>query len=230
MLAVMGAMEEEIALFREAMDDVKKNQKAGLTFYQGKIDGKKIILVHCGIGKVNAAICTQILIDDYGVDNIIFTGVAGALAASLDVLDVVVSTDCIQHDLNVHAFGYEPGTVPRLNKKEFAADDALVQLALESGKNIEGFPQIIQGRILSGDEFIADKDRALNLADEFNGHCVEMEGAAVAQACYLNNIPFVIIRAMSDKADGTADVDFPKFVQKAANNSLALVREMLKNL
>ncbi|WP_350343357.1 5'-methylthioadenosine/adenosylhomocysteine nucleosidase [Proteinivorax tanatarense] len=230
MLAVMGAMEEEIALFREAMDDVDKNQKAGLTFYKGEIDNKKIILVHCGIGKVNAAICTQILIDDFGVDNIIFTGVAGALSANLNVLDVVVSTDCIQHDLNVGAFGYEAGTVPRLNKKEFAADDALVKLALKSAKNIENFPQIVSGRILSGDEFIADKQRALHLADKFSGHCVEMEGAAVAQASYLNDVSFVIIRAMSDKADGTADVDFPKFVQQAANNSLALVREMLKHL
>lgn len=177
--------------------------------------------------KVNAAVCTQILVDDFDVDKIIFTGVAGAVDPKLEVLDVVVSIDCVQHDIDVHAFGYEQGTVPRLNKKEFVADEELVKLALKSGEKIEGFPQIKAGRILSGDEFIADKERALYLAKEFNGHCVEMEGAAVAQACYLNDIPFVIIRAMSDKADGTAEHDFPKFTQKAANNSLALVKEMI---
>ena len=230
MLAIIGAMDEEVQLFKEHMSDVAIMKKAGMEFFKGNLYGKELVLVRCGIGKVNAAICTQVLVDDYSVDKIIFTGVAGGLDPRIDVGDIVISSDCVQHDFDATAFGYKPGEVPRLDKVEFEADKELMELALNSSKTIEGFPNVFTGRILSGDIFVASKEKALNLGEKFQGLCVEMEGAAVAQGCYLNDVKFVIIRSMSDKADGSAHEDFASFVHTSAQNALKLVKAMLDSM
>ncbi|SET23694.1 5'-methylthioadenosine/adenosylhomocysteine nucleosidase [Anaerobranca gottschalkii] len=230
MLGIIGAMDEEVQLFKEQMENIEIVSKAGMEFYKGILFGKELVLVRCGIGKVNAAICTQILVDHFSVDKIIFTGVAGGLHPEIEVGDIVISTDCVQHDFDATAFGYKLGEIPRLNKVEFAADQGLIQLAEESAKSIPDFPKVFKGRILSGDVFVADKEKALMLGEKLGGYCVEMEGAAVAQACYLNDIKFVIIRSMSDKADGSAHHDFATFVEYSANNALKLVKAMLERL
>lgn len=230
MLAIIGAMDEEVQLFKEHMTDVIIAKNAGMEFLKGNLYGKELVLVRCGIGKVNAALCTQILVDQFDVDKLIFTGVAGGLDSRIDVGDIVISTDCVQHDFDATAFGYKPGEIPRLGKVEFEADDELVKLALNSSKKIEGFPKVFTGRILSGDIFVASKEKALELGERFNGLCVEMEGAAVAQGCFLNGVKFVIVRSMSDKADGTAHEDFASFVHTSAENALKLVKVMLASM
>lgn len=230
MLGIIGAMDEEVQLFKENMKDVKIHRKAGMEFFEGILYGKELVLVKCGIGKVNASICTQVLVDDFAVDKVIFTGVAGGLDPRIEVGDIVISLDCIQHDFDATAFGYKLGEIPRLNKVEFEADKELMELALNSSKTIAKFPRVFTGRILSGDVFVASKEKALELGEKFQGLCVEMEGAAVAHVCYLNEIKFVIIRSMSDKADGTAHEDFSAFVHTAAENALKLVKAMLERI
>lgn len=230
MLAIIGAMDEEVQLFKEHMRDVKIHKKAGMEFFEGDLYDKELVLVKCGIGKVNAAICTQVLVDDFNVDKVIFTGVAGGLDPRIEVGDIVISSDCIQHDFDATAFGYRLGEIPRLDKVEFEADKELMELALNSSKTITAFPKVYTGRILSGDIFVASKEKALELGEKFQGLCVEMEGAAVAQGCYLNGVKFVIIRSMSDKADGTAHEDFSTFVHTSAENALKLVKAMLEKM
>lgn len=226
-IGLIGAMDEEIALLLSSMHDIHKTHKAGITFYEGAFSGRRIVLCKCGVGKVNAAVCTQILIDHYGVEAIIFTGVAGALDPSLEIGDIVISTACIQHDMDVTALGFKRGEIPFQSTSVFPADPALVSLAsLASGSVLEG--RVLTGIVLSGDQFIADPAQVSDLREHLGGACTEMEGAAVAQTCYMNKIPFVIIRSMSDKADGSAHVNFVEFTELASRQSYHIVKAMLE--
>lgn len=227
-LGVIGAMKEEIELFHEHMEQVRESTKAGITFYEGVFHGKSIVLCKSGVGKVNAAVTTQILIDTYGVEAVIFTGVAGAVDPSLNVGDIVVSTECLQHDMDVTALGFPRGTIPYEATSVFAADEGLRSAA--AGASRELFGAVKEGRVLSGDQFIASQETVQLLHEELQGACVEMEGAAVAQACSMNGIPFVIIRSMSDKADGSAHVNFAEFTVQASENSYRIVDQIIKRL
>ncbi|KZE84244.1 nucleosidase [Paenibacillus elgii] len=227
-LGVIGAMKEEIELFHEHMEQVRESAKAGITFYEGVFHGKSIVLCKSGVGKVNAAVTTQILIDTYGVEAVIFTGVAGAVDPSLNVGDIVVSTECLQHDMDVTALGFPRGTIPYEATSVFAADTGLRSAA--AGASRELFGAVKEGRVLSGDQFIASRETVQLLHKELQGACVEMEGAAVAQACSMNGIPFVIIRSMSDKADGSAHVNFAEFTVQASENSYRIVDQIVKRL
>ncbi|HHV71694.1 MAG TPA: 5'-methylthioadenosine/adenosylhomocysteine nucleosidase [Clostridia bacterium] len=225
----MGAMDEEIALLKQEIEVERIEKKAGMEFFLGSWEGKEVVLVQSGIGKVNAAICAQILIDNFKTDKIIFTGVAGALDPSLNIGDIVVSQDAGQHDFDVTELGYEIGEIPRLNCRFFQADGELVKLASEVASELENI-QVKTGRILSGDQFIASKDKASQLREKLGGHCTEMEGAAVAQVCSLNGVPFIVIRAISDRADGGAPDDFSSFLAQAAENSLLLIKGILRKI
>lgn len=231
-IGIIGAMELEVSTLKSLMEIEKTVKKASLTFYEGKLEGKDIVLVQCGIGKVNSALCAQILISEFNVDAIVNTGVAGAIHSSLDVNDIVISTDAIQHDMDATAFGYKKGQIPQMENSTFVADDRLVNAAYDSSLDQakdKDF-KIVKGRVVSGDIFISSKELKEELENDFNAYCGEMEGAAIAHACYLNNIPFVIIRAMSDKADGSANVTYDEFVIEAAENSKDIVLRMLKAL
>lgn len=230
-IGIIGAMDEEIAILKERMEIEREDHFAKMTFYKGKLEGKDVVVVRSGIGKVNAAICTQILISNFHVDGIINTGVAGALHSDLEVGDIVISSDVIEHDFDVTSFGeYKLGQIPRMDEYIFKADKRLIEAALKMGKKENVEYKIREGRIVSGDAFIACKDKKDFLWNEFEGYCTEMEGAAIGHTCYLSEVPFLIIRAMSDKADGTADVNFNEFVIKAADNSVKIVIDMLKNI
>ena len=232
MIGIIGAMEVEIELLREDLELEKMIEKAGMGFYAGQLDGEDVVLVQCGIGKVNAALCTQILIDDFGAKKIIFTGVAGAVNPKLEIGDIAISTELLQHDVDVTAFGdYNLGEIPGVGKT-FPADKELVSLAKEQGKQVADNEQIQikEGRILSGDQFISSEEDVASLCDNFGGLCTEMEGAAVAQTAYLNETPFVVIRSISDKADKKAEVCFTEFVEKAASNSYKIVTGMIAKL
>jgi adenosylhomocysteine nucleosidase len=228
-IGLIGAMVEEIQLIEERMEGLKVVEKAGIRFMEGSFCNKQVVLCKSGVGKVNAAVCTQLLIDTFEVDAILFTGVAGALDPQLNIGDVVISTDCQQHDVDVTALGFPRGTIPFHDPSVFVADPKLVEIAYEaSGVGFEG--RTIKGRVLSGDQFIASRDTVTTLHKEMQGACTEMEGAAVAQVCVMNGTPFVIIRAMSDKADGSADVNFAEFTVLAARHSCNIIEEMMKHL
>lgn len=229
MLGIIGAMDEEVIKLKEVMEDVEICSKASMDFYKGKMCGKDVVVVRSGIGKVNAGICTQILADVYGVDAVINTGIAGSLNAAIDIGDVVLSTDTLQHDMDATGFGYEPGVIPRMETSVFQADENLRNLAKAACQKVNPDIKVFEGRVVSGDQFISDKAKKQYIEENFKGFCTEMEGAAIAQAAYLNNIPFLIIRAISDKADDSATVDYPTFEAKAIENSVKLVKEMVAN-
>ena len=227
-IGIIGAMEEEIISIKEKMDIISAKNIVGVDFYMGKMNGTSIILVRSGIGKVNAAICVQALVDLYAVDYVINVGVAGALSKDLDIGDIVVSTDLVQHDMDTSAFGDPLGTIPRMAESFFPADPELQKIALTAGETIGA--KMVTGRIASGDCFVSDNARKQKIQSLFKAQCVEMEGAAIAHACYLNKIPFVVIRAISDRADDAANTSFEKFVVQAAKNSSAIVEQMIQLL
>ena len=231
-IGIIGAMDQEVRTLKSLMNIEKTVEKASLKFYEGKLEGKDIVLVQCGIGKVNSALCAQILISEFKVDAVVNTGVAGAIHSSLGVNDIVISTEAIQYDVDATAFGYSKGQIPQMDNSVFVADERLINAAYESSLEQvkgKGF-NIVKGRVATGDIFISSKELKEELENDFKAYCGEMEGGAIAHACYLNNIPFVIIRAMSDKADGTADVTYEEFVQDAAHNSKDIVLNMLKSI
>ena len=229
-IGIIGAMDEEVDILVELMDIKETVEKASLKFYKGTIEGKDIVLVRCGIGKVNAALCTQILISEFEVDAVVNTGVAGALHSDLDVYDIVISTDAIQHDFDTTVFGDKKGMIPRMDNSIFVADERLVEAAYKSSIEEVKTHKVVKGRVVSGDIFISSKELKDELVKEFDAYCGEMEGAAIAHVCSLNKTPFVVIRAMSDKADGSADITYEEFVKDAAHNSKDIVLNMLKSL
>lgn len=229
-IGIIGAMEEEVSALREKLSGVKSVQKASMDFYSGTLGGKEVVIVRSGIGKVNAGICTQILSDLYQVDAVINTGIAGSLRAEINIGDIVISTDALQHDMDATGFGYEPGVIPRMETSCFPADPELLKQAEAACREAVPEIQVFTGRVVSGDQFISDQSVKERIIRQFGGMCTEMEGAAVAQAAYLNQIPFVVIRAISDKADNSATVDYPTFERQAIAHSVALVENLLKRL
>ena len=227
MLGIIGAMDEEVSKLKEVMEDVSIASKASMDFYKGKLSGKEVVVVRSGIGKVNAGICTQILVDVYGVDAVINTGIAGSLNADIDIGDIVLSTDALQHDMDATGFGYDPGVIPRMETSTFIADEKLRSLAKECCEQVNPDIKVFEGRVVSGDQFISDKAVKDRICENFRGYCTEMEGAAIAQAAYLNKIPFLIIRAISDKADDSATEDYPTFEKKAIQHSVNLVKAIV---
>lgn len=227
MLGIIGAMDEEVSKLKEKMTDVEIKKKASMDFYMGKLMGKDVVVVRSGIGKVNAGICTQILVDEYLVDGIVNTGIAGSLNADIDIGDIVLATDTMQHDVDATGFGYELGVIPRMETSIFIADEKLRSLAKECCERVNPDIKVFCGRIVSGDQFVSDKVKKQYILENFKGYCTEMEGAAIAQAAYLNNIPFLIIRAISDKADDSATEDYPAFEAKAIEHSVKLMTELV---
>ncbi|MGG1514781.1 5'-methylthioadenosine/adenosylhomocysteine nucleosidase [Paenibacillus oryzisoli] len=228
-IALIGAMNEEIELLVAHMTDIRETVKAGITFREGRFYDKDVVVCRTGVGKVNAAVTTQILIDQFGASAVIFTGVAGAVAPELQIGDIVISSECMQHDMDVTALGFARGIIPYEGTSVFQADSQLVELAEASGARL--FPgRVKKGRVLSGDQFIASREIVAGLHQELEGVCVEMEGAAVAQVCSMNAIPYVVLRSMSDKADGSAHVNFAEFTVQASENSYKMVEDIVKHL
>lgn len=227
-IGIIGAMELEVATLKEIMEVKSRKQKAGMEFFDGILGGVPVVVVKCGVGKVNAALCVQILADGFEVTHVINTGIAGSLNGSLDIGDILVSEKAIQHDMDVTIFGYKPGQVPGFESREFIADAAMAQAAVGACQLANPDIHVVKGCVVSGDQFISDEKVKQHLINEFKGDCAEMEGASIAQAASLNNLPFVIIRAISDKADGSANMDYPTFERKAAEHCANMVIEFLK--
>ncbi|PHO06943.1 5'-methylthioadenosine/S-adenosylhomocysteine nucleosidase [Thermoanaerobacterium thermosaccharolyticum] len=225
-IGLIGAMEEEIDILKHFISNEEVTNRADMIFYKGQLNGLDTVVVRSGIGKVNAAIAAQILISEFNVDCIINTGVAGGIKSGINVGDIVISSDAMEHDFDTTAFGDELGVIPRMRTSVFKADKYLIDIALKAANdNIDGKAYV--GRIVSGDRFVSSKEEARRLGQQFSAYAVEMEGAAIAHTAYLNNIPFVIIRSISDNADGNATSDFNLFVKKASIVSSNIVKEMI---
>ena len=229
-IGIIGAMEVEVAILKEKMEDVRIIKKASMDFYEGIIAGKKVVVVRSGIGKVNAGICAQILADVFSVDAIINTGIAGSLNKNINIGDIVLSTDVVQHDMDATGFGYRKGQIPQMPVFLFNADDNLRRLAAEVCKEVNPDIQVFEGRIASGDQFVCDQDVKNRIVSEFSAYATEMEGAAIGQAAYLNEIPFLVVRAISDKADGSAQMDYSEFEKAAVDHSVRLTLNMLARI
>lgn len=229
-ISIIGAMEVEVAILKEKMEDVRIIKKASMDFYEGILAGKKVVVVRSGIGKVNAGICAQILADVFSVDAIINTGIAGSLNKNINIGDIVLSTDVVQHDMDATGFGYRKGQIPQMPVFFFNADDNLRRLAAEVCKEVNPDIQVFEGRIASGDQFVCDQDVKNRIVSEFSAYATEMEGAAIGQAAYLNEIPFLVVRAISDKADGSAQMDYSEFEKAAVDHSVRLTLNMLARI
>lgn len=229
-IGIIGAMELEVEDLKKEMALSAVVKKARMDFFEGTLNGVSVVIVRCGIGKVNAALCLQILADEFKISHVINTGVAGSLNARLDIGDILVSKDAIHHDMDATVFGYQAGEVPQMGLQAFEADAALTALALEACRKVNPDIHVMSGRVVSGDQFISSREVKNRLISQFQGDCVEMEGAAIAHGAYLNSIPFVIIRAISDKADDSAEMDYPTFEAAAARHSAALVKEMIQGI
>ena len=235
MIGIIGAMDEEVEQLVEVMEITREETKACMTFKAGKLAGKDVVIVRSGIGKVNAAACTQILVDDFKADYIINTGIAGSLKAEIDIADVVISSDVLHHDMDATGFGYPLGQIPRMDVLSFEADKHLIDVAKEACageacKNAVPEIGVHVGRVVSGDQFISDKAVKERISSNFDGFCTEMEGAAIAQVSYLNKVPFVILRTISDKADDSATMDYPAFEKLAIANNVKVMKELVANI
>ena len=227
MLGIIGAMDQEVSILKEKMEVKKIDKRASMEFYVGILNGKEVVIVKCGVGKVNAAVCTQILADCYQVEAVINTGVAGSLRAEINIGDIVVSTDALQHDMDATEFGDPAGQIPRMDTLSFPADEELVKKAVAANEKANPDIHTFTGRVASGDQFKSDKEVKERIVSLFHPMCVEMEGAGIAQAAYLNKVSYVIIRAISDKADNSATMDYPTFEKKAIAHSVRLMKELL---
>ncbi len=232
---IIGAMDSEIALLTSKMTAVTVDRSAGLTFYTGELCGQEAVVVKCGVGKVNAAACTQALIDRYGVERLINVGVAGGVSSELKVLDVVVGRALVQHDFDLRPFGYVKGYLGEVYGGDsqrptcFEADPVMVEACESAAKKALGYEHSLYvGVIASGDEFVAASDRRSAIAASCGAMASEMEGAAVAQVAFQNGVPFLVLRTISDLADGSAPVSFETVVQFAADIAAKVILEMLR--
>lgn len=230
MIGIIGAMAQEVAKLKEVMTEVEISTKAGMDFYKGKLEGKDVVVVQSGIGKVNAAVCTQILIDVFEVSAVINTGIAGSLKNEINIGDIVISTDVLHHDVYACNFGYQPGEIPQMGTLSFEADRELGDLCEKVCREVNPEIATFRGRVVSGDQFIDNDEQKKRISRQFAGFCTEMEGAAIGQAAWLNKVPFVILRAISDKADNSAVVDYPAFEKKAIEHCVRLTRGVVKSL
>ena len=228
-LGIIGAMDVEVATLKEKMENISVSTHAGSDYYEGYLEGCPAVVVQCGVGKINAAICAQILINLYNVTHIVNTGIAGSLCVDLDIGDLVISRDAIHHDFDLRFWNRPIGQVPGMDVIAFPADEALVDAAFAAAE-AENPGHTKLGRVASGDQFICSKEQKDTIIANTGAICAEMEGASIAHTAYRNGIPFVIIRAISDKADDSAEMDYPTFERIAAHRCANVTRGLAKSL
>lgn len=228
MIGIIGAMSVEVEALKAEMTDKTTETVSGIEFVRGKLCGRDAVVAQCGIGKVFAALCAQTMILRYDTDTVINTGVAGTLSGELGIGDIAVSTACIQHDMDTSPLGDPVGLISGINVVEMPADaalcDAVCQVADELGINTR------RGIIASGDCFVSSTEKKKYIVDNFGAISCEMEGGSIAQVCYVNGVSYVVIRSISDSADGSAHMDYGEFVKLAADRSTRVVKGLLRKL
>ena len=228
-LGIIGAMAVEVETLKSEMKDLTVIQKSGMEFYDGVLENLPVVVVQCGVGKVNAAMCAQVLCDCFGVTHLVNTGIAGSLCAELDIGDLLISSDAMYHDFDVRHFGYQMGEVPGMGTVSFDANAEMIAFAQVAAEIVNpGHSRI--GRVASGDRFVAEKELKAQIIANTGALCTEMEGAAIAHVAQRNQVPFVILRAISDKADDSADMDYPTFEAIAAHRCAQVAQIMAKKL
>lgn len=221
-IGIIVATPEEMKELKSIMKESQKIKIFDLDFYKGKINNKNYVLVKCGVGKVNAARTTQILIDNFNIESIINVGVAGGLNNNIKIGDIVIGEKLVQHDFDITAFGYEKGHISETGRF-FESDKSLIEKCKKVKiENVE----IILGTIASGDIFCTDIKMKEKIRTKFNSDCVEMEGASIAQTAYLCNVPFIVIRSISDIPNGNNQIDYDEFVEKAAKNCAKFIEQL----
>ena len=227
MIGIIGAMDIEVDILISKLEGAVCETVSGIKFFVGKIGGHDTVIAKCGIGKVHAAMCAEAMIIKYSPDIVINTGIAGTLSPKLSILDVAVAKALVQHDFDIFFFGYPRGKIPGINMIEIPTDVA-------TSRAIEGIIKQLgvgceYGVIASGDQFICDEDKKEALARDFSAVACEMEGASIGQVCYLNKVPFTVIRAISDPADGS-EMDYDTFSEKAAHLSASIVESFIRGI
>ena len=226
-LGIIGAMDVEVATLKQKMEHITVTERAKMAYFEGTLEGLDCVVVQCGVGKINAAMCTQILIDCFGVTHIVNTGIAGSLCADLDIGDLVISRDAIHHDFDLRFWGRPVGQVPGMDVIAFPADAGMMEAAFTAAE-AENPGHTTIGRVASGDQFICSKEQKEKIIADTSALCAEMEGASIAHTAYRNGVPFVIVRAISDKADDSAEMDYPTFeaiaAQRCANVTCRLAK------
>lgn len=227
-IGIVLAMKEELESIRKYLKNERKITIFNLDFYDGYIYDTNCVLVECGVGKVNAARTTQILIDNLKVDMIINIGVAGGVSNELNIGDIVIGSKLVQHDFDITSFGHEKGFISGVGKY-IDSDLKMVSLVEETAKK-DNFKNvnILKGVIASGDIFCTDPIMAKKIHDKFNALCVEMEGASIAQVCYLCNIPFIVLRSISDTPNGNNEIDFDTFLTDSSDVIANLLLNVLE--
>ena len=224
-IGIIGAMEPEVEAIIATLEEKKSETVSRITFYTGKIGEKTVAVAKCGIGKVFAALCAEIMILKYNPDLLVNTGVGGALASGITTGDIVIAGDLCQHDMDTSAIGDPKGLVSGINVIYFEADKRANEILLSTAKSLGLNARL--GRIASGDKFIASKEEKTRIVSDFSADACEMEGCAIAQTAFVNGTPFAVVRAISDSADGEATMDYPTFLPIAARNSTNLTLALI---
>lgn len=229
-IGIIGAMEVEVKRLKSKLKNATTKTVAGMEFCEGEFGNTHAVVVQSGIGKINAAICVQILVDVFHITHVLNTGIAGSLNNDINIGDVVISTDAVYHDFDLTVFGYQYGEVPQIGAPSFKADEKMRKAAVKAVKEADPEIGVFEGRVASGDQFVGTKAQKKAVLAHFpDAYCAEMEGCAIAQAAHVNNIPFVIVRAISDKADESSTVAYPDFEASAADHCARLVEYMMKH-
>lgn len=237
MVGLIGAMTQEVADLKNAMTNPRTENHSGQEFSIGRLNGREVAIVQSGVGKVNAAIAAEILCEIYHVEALINTGVGGSLDADIEIGDIVLSTDCVEHDMDVTGLGYPKGVIPDMDPAcsenpdhltLFQADSSLLKKAETCCRRVNPEIGVWKGRIASGDVFVSGKEQKEAIRKETGALCAEMEGASIAHVASLNQTPFLIIRAVSDKADDSAHEDYPSFQKKAIQHTVRLVTALME--
>jgi len=222
-------MSVEVETLKAEMKNLTVMKKAGMEFYDGVLEDLPVVVVQCGVGKVNAAMCAQVLCDCFHVTHLVNTGIAGSLCAQLDIGDLLISSDAMYHDVDATHFGYQMCEVPGMGVLNFVADPEMIAYAQTAAEMVNpGHSRI--GRVASGDVFVAEKCVKEKIIANTQALCTEMEGAAIAHVAFRNKLPFVILRAISDKADDSAEMDYPTFEAIAAHRCAQVARLVAKQL
>ena len=225
-IGIIGAMSVEVEALKAKLEDSHTETVSGIEFYFGRLFGKQTVVARCGIGKVFAAICAQTMILAFGVDRIINTGVGGTLTERLGILDVAIADGVVQHDMDTSPLGDPVGLISGINKVVLPTSATLADAAQKAAKKL-GY-NCECGIVASGDQFIGSKQKKNFIAQTFSAICCEMEGAAIGQVCYVSGVEYLIVRAISDSADGQAEMDYGRMVELAATRSQAMIEEIFE--
>ncbi len=228
--AIIGAMDSEVSLLINTMEEDYSETVGSSVYHVGTLNGKNVVVVKCGEGKVNASMCAQAAIVKYGATAVINTGVAGTLSDSVGIGDIVVSTETVQHDYEMDELNHERGYVPNVGTVAVQADTVLREAAVKAIHRVDGDRNVFEGRVCTGDQFISGMEERSAITDVFGGLCCEMEGGAIGQVCYLNNVPFVVVRCISDDTSGAGADDYNTFERNMAVLCSRMTMEMLGEL